>query len=132
MVAYPALEPLAFVPTGMVPDDDDHTFCLLTGSVQQSLHKGPCLFTVRLTLAEVEIDLVGTLSHRSKAGQSFLFLMAIRFTLGQTKWLLVDTPGAGGGLGKARKPALILIEQQPVLVGRCLSLQPVASFFFAA
>ncbi len=116
----------------MIPDNDYQTLSFLMGHIQQALYKCPCLLTIGLTLAEVEIDLISILSHRSKAGQSLLLLMATSFALNQTKWPFVGGPGVGCRLSKARKPALILVKQQPVLVGRCQSLQPVTTLFFSA
>ena len=117
---YPRLESLALMPTGMVPDHDHHALFLLTSDIQQSLHEGPRLLTIRLTVAEVKVDLIGSLSQSPKTSYCFLFLVPVRFALDQTQRLPMGSPCTGSGLGKAREPALILVKQQPVLVGRSL------------
>lgn len=117
---YPRLQPLALMPTGMVPDHDHHALFLLTSDVQQSLHEVPRLLTIGLAIAEVKVDLIGSLSQSPKTSYCFLFLMPVRFALDQTQRLPMGSPRTGSGLGKAREPALILVEQQPVVVARSL------------
>ena len=76
--------------------------------------------------------MISPLPQRSETSYRFVFLIPLWLAFDQAKWLLGRRPGVGGGLGKARKPALILINQQPILVGCGLSFQPVPPLFFAS
>jgi hypothetical protein len=81
--ADPRPQALALVPTGIVPDDDHHSFTFLTRHGQQRDDKHPRLLTIRLTGTEVQIDVFGILPHRAKTRQGFLGFIAPRFALNQ-------------------------------------------------
>ena len=49
----------AFVPGGIVPDDDDHLFVFLACDCQQTDDKQPLLEAVGLSLTEIQHHLLG-------------------------------------------------------------------------
>jgi hypothetical protein len=72
------------------------------------------------------------LPQSAETSQRLLFFVLGRLALYQAQFLSRQRPSVGIRLGKAGKPALILIEQQPVLMSSSECFQPVASFFFGA
>jgi hypothetical protein len=77
--ADPRPQALAFMPTGIIPDDNDHTFTFLPGYRQQRDNKHPGLLTIGLPNAEGQTNLVCILSHGAKAGQRFLRFIVLGF-----------------------------------------------------
>ena len=87
MIAYPLLQPVAFVPTGVVPNEDNHSLPFLPRYFQQRNDEYPHILTVGLPIAKVNINLPCVLPHRAKTGQGFLFLIAFGFPLNQVQGL---------------------------------------------
>lgn len=107
---YPVSDALADMPTGVIPDDDHHSFALLPCLLQQGNDKHPQVFAVGLPVTKIQVHLARILSSCSKAGQGFLRFTGLRLTLHQPQGFLWQRPGMSGWLGKARKPAFILIN----------------------
>ena len=91
--ADPRPQALAFVPTGIVPDDDHHPFTFLTRHRQQRDDKHPRLLTIGLPGTEVQSDVFGILPHSAKARQGFLWFIVPRFTLNQPEGCTRQRPG---------------------------------------
>jgi hypothetical protein len=68
------------------------------------------MLAIGLPIAEVQRDLFGILTNRTKASQGFLFLPSFRFSLNQTQPFSRQPPGMGIGLRKTGEPAFVLIE----------------------
>ena len=115
--ADPAPEPLAFMPTRMVPDHDDNSLAFLPCNSQQALQESPGGFTARLTIAHIQIDLVRIVTNCPITRQGLLRFLGFGCALHQSKRLPFLRPGMKVWLGKARKPTLILLEQEPCWFG---------------
>ena len=89
----PKPQALAFVPTGIVPDDDYPPFIFLTRYRQPRDDKYPRLLTIGLTGTEVQSDGFSILPHRANARQGFLWLIVLRFTLHQPEGFSWQRPG---------------------------------------
>ena len=77
--ADPRPQALAFVPTGIVPDDDQDPFTFLPGDSQQRDDQQPRLFTIRLTETERQINLGCVLPYRAKTRQRFFGFVTLWF-----------------------------------------------------
>ena len=128
--AYPSPKVSALVPTGVVPDDDHHSFAFRSCSCQQADDEQPRLPAVGLSIAEIQQYLLRVMPHRTKTRQSFVGLTAFGFALHQPQFLTCFSPGMGLRLSKARKPAFIFLHQQPFIPLVRLLFQPVAPLFF--
>lgn len=126
----PVAQIIAFVPGGVVPNEDQHSFAFLASDRQQTDDEPPRLYAVGLSLTETEQDGVVVVPHSTKTSQGFVALGAARFALHKLQFFPWRGPGMGLGLGKTGKPAFILVHQQPVFMLPGLLFQPVPPFFF--
>src|SRR5574341_430747 len=126
----PGANPLADVPTGVIPQDDQHLFLLLTRDVQQRGHKAEGLLAVGLSLTESQIDLLGVLPDRAEDSPRLAFgIVFAPFAFNQPQGLTGQRPGMGSGLREAREPAFIFVQQQPVPASGGPRLHSVAPLF---
>lgn len=91
--ADPRPQTLAFVPTGIVPDNDHDAFTFLTGNGQQGNDKHPRLFTIGLTGTERQTHLSRVLPHSAKACQRFFGFLVPRVARDQPKGVTWQCPG---------------------------------------
>ena len=124
----PLTDDSALVPTAIIQDQHDDALGFPTGNVQKSGEEDQGLVAVRLPICKIQADLIGVMSHRPKASQGFL-LVPLSLALNPQEFRTRLRPSMDCGLGKARKPTFILLEQQSVCVSGGLLLQPVTPLF---
>jgi hypothetical protein len=75
------------VPTGIVPNHNQHLFAFGSCHCQQADDEQPHLQTVGLSSAEIQQHFIRVLSHRAKTGQVFIGLTPFWLTLHQPEFL---------------------------------------------
>jgi len=73
------------MPTGSVPQNEQHSFTQVAGYSQQPFEHQNGVIGIGLSLTQIEVSLSSLLANRAKTSNGFILLVASRLSLDQTR-----------------------------------------------